>query len=608
MKADLGTESPPDRRRIARSAFGATGWPALILALCLIYLAPTFGRYGWTGHEGYAPQERVTAMSEVWRAQGPFHVPWLPQVAHGYGWPFFTFYAPLGYYVAATMVVGLGSGTGPATRMSFYLAFVLSGIAAYGFGLLLGRRYGSPRPRAWAFVAAVVYGLNPYHLTDLFVRVSLAECWAWATLGGAFVALEWSRGGGAGRQLLVAPAYALLVLSHNALALFGTILIALYAVLTASSVRWLLSVAGSALLGLALSAYFWYPALALRGLVDAGDASWMTGGARALHGHSLYPIQFFMEAYGRGLSLGGVERDFAVNPGLALMTGALLAAVALIRPGLGRAARYRLGVLLALFALSLLMVSRWMPWGRVPELFLYIQFPWRLLILTAWFGAAATALAGPVVARWIHPLVLAALAVALSLPPARTGLIEGPPADLPDPEGTIGVWTEAKGPLDGFIGSVIREYRPVASHYALVTPTFWEAYPAPPHRLTLVEGSLTLLEHSRRGTRYRWRYQAAPAARARVHAFYFPGWSFALDGRRAPEAIRPDADGLIELALPAGEHLAELRYEHSPPGRRGLAVSYGAWGFWAFAGLVALSRGRFRSSAPAGAAEGPSRQ
>ena len=46
----------------------------------------------------------------------------------------------------------------------------------------------------------------------------------------------------------------------------------------------------------------------------------------------------------------------------------------------------------------------------------FIQFPWRLLIFTALFGCLATAIASPVLDRWLHPLVWALIAMVLAIP------------------------------------------------------------------------------------------------------------------------------------------------------------------------------------------------
>ncbi len=136
----------------------------------------------WSGHDQLFPVIRIYEVCKVWRANGPGHVPWAPDWAFGYGYPFHTFYQPFGYYVGALFHFLLGLDYGPATKMSFYSSLYLSGLFMYATVYIIGRREGWPRLPWWAMAAATVFAMTRYHLTDLFVRVDLGESWAWATL------------------------------------------------------------------------------------------------------------------------------------------------------------------------------------------------------------------------------------------------------------------------------------------------------------------------------------------------------------------------------------------------------------------------------------------
>jgi hypothetical protein len=178
-------------RRPAAGAY--VGSLAVYSGLILALIWPTLPSYMWTGHDSFFPIVRMDGMARIWEAGGPIQAPWLPDMAFGYGWPFFTFYAPLGYIVGATGIVGLGLSSGAATKLSFYLALWLSGFFMHALAYLIGRREGDPRAAERALAAGAIYALTPYHLTDMFVRVALAESWAWATAAALFWAVEWSR-------------------------------------------------------------------------------------------------------------------------------------------------------------------------------------------------------------------------------------------------------------------------------------------------------------------------------------------------------------------------------------------------------------------------------
>ena len=58
------------------------------------------------------PVVDVYEISKIWSAQGFGHVPWSPDYCFGYGYPYHTFYAPLGFYVGAVLHFLLGVNFG----------------------------------------------------------------------------------------------------------------------------------------------------------------------------------------------------------------------------------------------------------------------------------------------------------------------------------------------------------------------------------------------------------------------------------------------------------------------------------------------------------------
>jgi uncharacterized membrane protein len=87
-------------------------YTAIILAL----IFPTLKMYMWSGHDELCAVVRVYELCKLWWVNGPFHAPWQADWAFGYGYPFYTFYAPLGYYAGALFHFILGLDYGPATK------------------------------------------------------------------------------------------------------------------------------------------------------------------------------------------------------------------------------------------------------------------------------------------------------------------------------------------------------------------------------------------------------------------------------------------------------------------------------------------------------------
>ena len=111
--------------------------------------------------------------------QGAFLVRWLPDLAYGYGFPLFVFYAPLSYYltVALTWLPGISSPI--ALNLSFALALLLAAAAAYLFAAeLLSPRAG--------LVVAMAYVYAPFQLYNILFRGSLPAAWSMAAFPLAF--------------------------------------------------------------------------------------------------------------------------------------------------------------------------------------------------------------------------------------------------------------------------------------------------------------------------------------------------------------------------------------------------------------------------------------
>lgn len=550
--------------------------------LTLLLIAPTLRMYYWGGHEEYYPVMRVMHLSALWESDGPLHRPWFPEVCHGYGWPFFTFYAPLGYYVGAGVHRVSGWSAGASTRAAFYLSLALGGALMYGLALRLAREGGSKKGAAWATAIATAYTVTPFHVADVFARGSLAQSWAWAVLPGVFLAVEWIRRRPGAGMLALAVSGAALVLSHNVIALYAALIIAIYAAVMVRGWRAWVALCGGGILALLLSVYYWYPALRLLFLVRAGDVGAMWGDAGSLWDHAVYWRQHLVETPGRGASGWGPNDALGINLGLVMLGGALLALVSLFRDGLRTESRLRIIVSLGMVSWLLFAMSPQMPWDWVPGLFRYVQFPWRFLIFTSAFCCLALASAAPVAERWVHPVALLAVAALLGIPPVSRSVLPARLAPMND-DGVRRWYSEAE-PRRVYAGCVARDYKPLTAADKFLDPGYMRENPPPADRLEVVSGDLRVLRFERTGASYRYDYSATENSTVRIHVFDFPGWKLRVDGIETPGRLEWDAEGLVRFALPAGEGTVALGYEHSSAGRAALRVTYAAWALWGILG------------------------
>ena len=165
---------------------------------------------------------------------GHFPVRWMPDANYGYGYPFFNFYAPLSIYIAAVFRF-LGFSYIRAIHLAQLAGFL---VAAWGVYRLA---WGWWRDGWMALLASATYTFAPFHLVNIYVRGdSLAEFWAMAfyplvllAAEGVVGCREWSVGCRV-RVVVLALAYAGLILSHNISALIFSPFLLLYLLL-----RWL---------------------------------------------------------------------------------------------------------------------------------------------------------------------------------------------------------------------------------------------------------------------------------------------------------------------------------------------------------------------------------
>ena len=254
----------------------------LLIPLAIISLAiqPLLtGHMPWQG-DGLLHYVRLAVLENAVRA-GDFYPRWSPDLAYGYGFPLFNYYAPLSYYIGLPFRLA-GMSLKAATNTSYILAMWVLAAGAYGWGK-------DAWNRAAGAAAALLLCYNPYILNNLLHRSALAELWglAWlmATLWGIQRLFDVRRANGRLTTFILTTfCYTALMLSHNITAMIGTPFIVGYALYLAFTIDPITADTDApppffradrsayALLfipfALALSAFFWLPAFVEKDLVQ----------------------------------------------------------------------------------------------------------------------------------------------------------------------------------------------------------------------------------------------------------------------------------------------------------------------------------------------------
>ncbi|NLF00123.1 MAG: hypothetical protein GX601_04010 [Anaerolineales bacterium] len=545
----------------------------VIVVLCLVALAPLLSATSPCTHDGDLHYFRVTAMAHALK-DGIVFSRYMPDLAFGYGYPFFNYREPVSYYISlALYLVGLPLPL--ALNLVYVFSILASGLAAY---LLARDLFGATA----GLVGGVAYAYAPYQFLNALMRGNAPESVALPLLPLTLWAFRRLALSGRRRYLLLSVgSLAILYLTHNISSLlFTPLLLAYLAVLWwvyRQRLHW--AQAGLAVaFAFALTAFFLAPALLEQDYAQLH----MSRVTRNNDFHYNFLSVAEMLAPPTSVDTSLMNPPMQVHLGLALaLLGIIGLAVGLLRSR-DREQQVTLGFM-GLAALLMLWMSTdaslWL-WERLP-LISFVQFPWRLVgraALPVAVLAAGAFLQPPQgrARRWTppqgHPAVQVGQALLLTtllaillpaLPDTYPPMGYCPAEAHPnindvfayehttqlvgvDPEGSyFPVWVKQRP-----TGS------PLEAQYANGEPiTRFDAAALP-------EGG-RIIEQDYGNNRASLTVEAPQSFRARYLAFYFPGWQVHVDGE--PVTVSPsDPDGLITFDVPAGQHTITLRFGETP--------------------------------------------
>ena len=501
---------------------------------------------------------------------------WFPDLAYGYGFPFFNYREPFGYYLVEFVHL-LGASVPLALNLVLAGSLIASGLT---MNLWISDVFDRPA----GFVAAIVYMAAPYTVLDSLVRANLPEAIALALMPlilWAFRRLLLR--GGRKYFVLAVLSFAALLLTHNISSLiFVPVLVVYIFVLRLAHppkdrpvTRYSLLVTLLAfLVALALTAFFWLPALA-----EGQSAQlYLTHTARGndFHFNFATPAEVFGPLDPSDPAL--------LNPPLRIILGwaqivLAVLGVVLIKRLASREQRAHVviaAIAAAIFIFMALPISQPV-WDTLP-LIRFVQFPWRfvgraVLPLALLAGAATYAIFHSSlftrhssriachVSR-ITLLLLFTLPVLLSVTPllypricaGATVLTITDVFAYEHATGNIGV-----DPLGAYLPVTVKE-RPTGS-------SLEEQYAAnaPIQRLdrsTLpTETHITAERYSPNWSEIE--LDAPQAFRATYLTFDFPGWTVKIDSQPVP-IVPSDPNGLITFDVPAGQHTITVAFEDTP--------------------------------------------
>lgn len=466
--------------------------------------------------------------------QGIFVPRWAANLNWGYGHPILEFLYPFPSYVASFFHF-LGFSFIDSTKFVYILAMIASGFSMYIFTKSLwGEKAG--------VVSGILYMYTPYRFVDLYVRGDIGEHVAFVfvplVLWGMYLLFQKQN---LTRLTWNAIFLALLILSHNAVALMVVPLIILYGLYLTWQKKWDKKVSlylfGGFLFGFLLSSFFWVPALlegqyTLRNIVTKGEyVTRFVTVSQLLYGSWNY----------------GQSGMFTVQLGIVnwvlLITGAVLSiklwkkekVLSIFAAGL---------VVYTAVALFLMLSQSNFLWSKI-LLLQNFQFPWRFLaipVVTTAILGGFTVYMVPKKMQIPTVVVISLVVFLLSLPMMHAKAFE-----QKDESFFTGIYDST---TDTGESSPIWSIRFMLHRFG--------------KPMDVISGDAQITPEKRLITLHTYTIASQGTTRLLENTLYFPGWRVTVDGKPVVVQFQdPQYRGLMTFDVPNGTHEVAVVYNES---------------------------------------------
>jgi len=503
--------------------------PAILLIILIssIFSLPLLSPGFIQGHDSFVLLANAAALIESLR-DGQFPPRWAGDLNFGYGSPIFIIYYPLGGYLISIMHF-LGLGLERSYEIILTFSFIFAPVFFYLFAKQLFEKN-------IAFVSSIFYAMSPYLFLDIYVRTHIGESLALALIPLVLFYLEKNfKRFSLTNVILGGVVYALLILSHGIIGLIFSAVFILYIFLKSPLNIKNLSLNFSPLiLGLILSAYFWFPSF-----IESRHINSLLFLGNFYKGHFISLQNTIYSSWGFGSNInepGGISPQI----GPIHFSVALLSLLLVIK---------KINRKIILFWFTLFLLSIFFStslsnvfWEKFHTL-QRIQFPWRFMSLAA-FGSAI--LSGYVVSYFRTKklqIFIIILLLALSIPMARIGRSES------------------------FSENLYFNYYGSGAFHNEAT-TVWVAgdfYKFPKKRIEIIGGNGEIKNLNKKSNIHTFEANGKSSLQILDNTTYFPGWRVEVDGAKVPIQFQdPNHRGLITFDVPKGRHIVKVAFGESP--------------------------------------------
>lgn len=517
-----------------------------LIPVVLILSIPAIRYLFVYGFFGVSDDLHIAWLYEMDRVVKLFQFPprFVPDLSYGFGYPLFNFVYPLPFYIGE-LVHLLGFSLVDSVKIVFGLSIPLSMYFMYKFL----KEFMSAE---MSLAGAVLYVYAPYRATELFVRGTIGEITAFAIIpivALSFVNLTKEK---PSKKWIGITAFSIaaLVLSHNIMAYM---FMPFALILLISRIIWIVKDKKSAIircfaggfLGLAISVYFWFPAIYESTLMHYDTV---------FNFYDHYPTlkQFITPYFGYGASVPGpydtMSFYFGITGIVVAVLGSFLFVLKYKKYSPEEKIYFVWGVLILLISIFMMNHRSAFLWRNLP-LLPYFQFPWRFLVMIVFCIPVLLLGFSKFKFGKIVSYVVIIAAIALNYNYFKT--------------------SEYLGRGDNYyINRYIpfplasEEYRKTSEEY-LRLPKGTEVRPSEnfPRAYADVSGISKINEINYLDGTIITDYK--DGFTLNYSKYYFPGWFAKIDGESVEISVGKPY-GQITLKVPAGRHTVEIYYRESP--------------------------------------------
>lgn len=289
---------------------------------------------------------------------------------NGFGYSWNIFYSPLTAYIPLIFKIFTSSFV-VCLKLFMLLTVTLSGVFMYQFVYKLTRSYKA------GVISAVLYMSAPYHLTDLYNRIAIAELASFIFLPIVFSGMYDLFHRRNKKPIGIVIGAVGLILTHNIIAVYTAIFCLIYLLLHFKKLKakeTIKKILISLLLILLCSSFYWMPLLEHK--LDTNYEVFLP--ERMYKDNTLISSKlslldlFFTEQF---------EMNFHI--GFAILVGMFFAF--LYRKKLPKKYKEFIRIFLIFGAISVIMTLEIFPYEYMPSMLKMIQFTWRMMEFASFF-------------------------------------------------------------------------------------------------------------------------------------------------------------------------------------------------------------------------------